>query len=161
MKKIVLMTVIAAAISGSAFAGKGEENINKFTVEQFQEDFPQALNTNWIRESNFSKVSFLQGGVSLTAYYGYDSNLMGVMEEETASSLPEKGLRKLEEHYPDYTIKEVVEYKDNEANSNDALYFYEPLHEADSYFAEISNDKHTIIVQILPDGELSFFKKLN
>ncbi|MFT3823184.1 MAG: hypothetical protein QM731_04655 [Chitinophagaceae bacterium] len=161
MKQIIVMALMAAGITSSAFAkDKGEEKINEITVDHFHEDFPAAAQATWIKGGGFDKVTFEQKGETLTAYYDFDNNLMGTMQNVEETALPEKSIKQIDKHYPDYVVAQVLKFEDNQENDNDINYFYEPVHEPLSYFVELTNEKHEIILQVSPNGEMSFFKQL-
>lgn len=161
MKKIIFISLLTAGIGVSAFAkDKGDEHINTLTVSRFHIDFPAASEVSWTRDASFDKVTFQQQGLTLTAYYDFDNELMGVMQHVDEAVLSEQTLKKIEKEYKAYSITKVLKYEDNQDNSNDLSYFYEPIHDPLSYFVEMTSEKHTIILQVSPEGYISFFKQL-
>src|ERR1700730_6218748 len=58
------------------------------TKSQFTNDFPGATNVHFESTRDFDKISFMQGTKEITAYYDYQSQLIGTTEKKAFTDLP-------------------------------------------------------------------------
>jgi hypothetical protein len=133
--------------------------VSEATREQFNTDFPAAVNTTW-KQVNFEEALFLDGGVLKTAYYDYDNELVGTTTELPISELPEKAWKKIDKAYPGYEVEKVILYDDNESNDTDMRLFSRPVAGEDNYFALLKGKTKEIILQVSPLGDVSYFSRL-
>ena len=129
------------------------------TEQQFLGDFPGATDVTW-RRDGYEQVNFLFNGKRTNAFYDYNSALIGTTTDATYDDLPADARKFIEKHFSGYTTKQVIEFDDNEYNDSDLELYGNPFEDADNYFAELSNNNKTIVLQISKDGFVSFFEDL-
>jgi len=62
--------------------------------------------------------------------------------------------------YPGYTIEKVVFFDDSEANDTDMFLFNQSFEDEDNYFPLLAKDSKKIILEVSPEGRVSFFQSL-
>jgi len=125
----------------------------------FLQDFPNAKFVNWFY-GQFVEASFIDNGVLKTAYYDEDNNLVGTTTDVDASALPEKARDHISKMYPGYTIEKVVFFDDNEANDTDMFLFNRSFEDEDNYFPLLVKGSKQIILEVSPEGKVSFFQNV-
>jgi hypothetical protein len=135
-------------------------NFNYQTRVNFYMDFGYIPIVGWEYSDELDKISFLKDGVLCTAYYGFDSKLVGTISNVTVADLPAHALDKINKNYKGYTIGNVIFFDDNELNETDMLYYNRRFDNEDKYFVELQNDREKIVVQVNDVGDVSFFKAL-
>jgi hypothetical protein len=130
------------------------------TRANFYADFGYIPITGWEISGEFDKISFIKNGVLYTAYYDYDSELVGTTSNVSITDLPAHALENINKKYEGYTIGDVVFFDDNELNESEMVYYGNPFDDADNYFVELKNDKEKIVVKVNTAGDISFFTTL-
>jgi len=126
---------------------------------EFSQDFPNAKYVTWA-SGEFVEASFLDNDVLKTAYYDEDNNLVGSTTDMDASALPEKARDHINKMYPGYAIEKVVFFDDNEANDTDMFLFNQSFEDEDNYFPLLVKGSKKIILEVSPEGRVSFFQSL-
>lgn len=145
--------------------GKVIEKLNKSKVsflsrEQFLEDFNNVSNVVWKRPADFDEATFDKNGHKETAYYDFNSKLVGITTIKKFDDLPSYSQNEIKKEYKDYIIGPVIFFDDNEQNDMDMILYGSSFEDADNYFAELIKGNDRIVIKITPEGNLSFFKKL-
>lgn len=138
---------------------KGAE-VSDRSKSSFSTDFKGATDVSWSRSATFDEVSFVQNGIKTTAYYDYDSNLVGTTTDKTINDLPAAALKEINKYYKDYKIERVFLFDDNEANDTDMLLYGTQFEDADHYFVEVSNGMRRVVLMVGMNGEVSYFTQL-
>ena len=128
--------------------------------EAFLREFKDATNVSWKVTPYFQEATFEENGIVMTAYYDYDSELVGTTTLKTFDDIPANAKSFIEKHYAGYTPKEVVLFDDNEANETDMELYNTIFDDEDNYFVSMKNDKETIVLKVNMEGAVSYFKKL-
>lgn len=126
--------------------------------DNFLTDFGNIPNAKWVRGAQFDEVTFTKNGKMMTAFYDYDSNLVGTTTPKAFGDLPASAQKEIKKAYKDYTLGAVVMYDDNESNDSDMLYYGTQFEGADHYFLTVSKGGKESILMISMDGMVSFFK---
>jgi hypothetical protein len=134
--------------------------VNNLTKNQFETDFPGARNISYSRINDFDKISFNTKRRALTAYYDYNSELVGTTQAKTFADLPENAQKDIRKKYSDYNITGVIEYRDNEDNSTNMILYNLPLEDSDNYFVELNNGQKSLVLKVDLPGYVSFFKEI-
>ena len=134
---------------------KGQDVSNE-SKSQFSKDFRDVSNVKWRRSDYFDEATFMRKGSSMTAFYDEDSKLVGTTTAKKYSDLPFKAQNKINQKYKGYSKGNVIFYDDNEDNQTD-IYLYGRTFDDDSYFLEISKNGMKSVLQITPNGEVSYF----
>jgi hypothetical protein len=129
------------------------------TENQFDYDFPRAKDIGWNR-GVFEEATFTDNGVTRTAFYDEDHDLVGTTNTIEFTSLPAKARQYIDKKYPGYTVERTLLFDDNEANETDMILFNHAFEDEDTYFAMLSKGKDRFILQIALDGRVSFFTRL-
>jgi len=132
---------------------------SRATRFDFLQDFPNAKFVTW-SYGQFVEASFIDNDVLKTAYYDEDNNLVGTTTDVDASALPEKARDHISKMYPGYTIEKVVFFDDNEANDTDMFLFNQSFEDEDNYFPLLVKGSKQIILEVSPEGKVSFFENL-
>ena len=134
--------------------------ISNRSINNFSSDFGNISNVVWKRTNNFDEATFTKDGQKLTAYYDYDSNLVGTTSEKAFADVPAKGQKEIKAKYKDFSIDQVIYFDDNEFNESDMLLWGSQFDDADNYFVVLNKAQNKLILKVDMEGNVSFFKKL-
>lgn len=126
----------------------------------FAVDFGDAEGVTWKRSSSFDEATFIKDGISQTAYYDDQSELVGTVIQKSLADLPADAQATIAKTYAEYSVGKVIMFKDNVDNDTNMMLWDTIFDDEDTYFVELSNSKKSVIVQVLQDGEVRFFKNL-
>lgn len=142
---------------------KKEENIKEpdyMTARQFSIDFPNATDVNWSKK-DFEKASFMENGKKLSAFYDFNSKLIGTVRDASFDGLPEAAKKHIARYYPGYTPQAVILFDDNESNATDMILYDTRFNDADNYFVEMRKGDKNIVLMVSLPGEVSYFTNMN
>src|ERR1700682_3476731 len=133
-----------------------EENqyaVSEFTRNQFASDFPDATNIRFEKTKFFDEVNYTQKGKKLTAFYDYNSQLVGTIRKRSFRDLPVEAQAKIVDKYPNYTVVRVLKYKvniDNDSyidnNSSEMSLYGNSFENNSNYFVELKNNSNAIVL---------------
>jgi len=129
--------------------------------DNFSRDFDDASDVSWVRGAQFDEVSFSKNGQSMTAYYDYDSRLVGTTSSKKFTDLPSNAQKEIKNRYKDYVTGAVIKFDDNEANDTNMLFYGIQFDDADHYFVTVAKDGKETILMVSMDGEVSYFKEVS
>lgn len=129
--------------------------------QAFFKDFGNVEVLKWERSDNLDEATFMKDGHQMKAYYDFDSELVGTTSNKLFSDLPVAGQQYIEKHYAGYIKGPVIFFDDNEYSDTDMILYGAQFEDADNYFIELSNDQEHLILQVNPEGNVLFFKKLD
>jgi len=159
MKKIFITTAIAALLSVNVFAADGAKkvvdggtNVSYIALHGFTVDFADAKEVNWTVTKNCQKATFTIDGVKKTAFYNLNGEFLGVTQRVDAKAIPAKTLKQIAKDYKGYEIGEVIVYQAN-TDLNDNI-------DPTSYFVDLKNDTHEVLVRITQQANLEFFQQV-
>lgn len=159
MKKIFITTAIAALLSVNVFAADGAKkvadggtNVSYIALHGFTVDFADAKDVNWTVTKNCQKATFTIDGVKKTAFYNLNGEFLGVTQRVDAKAIPAKTLKQIAKDYKGYEIGEVIVYQAN-TDLNDNI-------DPTSYFVDLKNDAHEVLVRITQQANLEFFQQV-
>lgn len=138
---------------------EGEE-VSYQSKQAFETDFGNIKPTSTERLDNFDEFSFTKNGKNINAFYDIDSKLVGTIQDKTFADLPSKARENIRKHYKDYTPGDVVFYDDNEDDETDMILYGLQFQHVDSYFVEMKKGSKKIVLQVMMDGNVSFFTQL-
>lgn len=165
MKKTGLIMLIAALTCTTSFAGGTHKAVKQkiafMAMQDFQSDFPHVKNVQWSRDQQYSKATFMKNGILMHAFYNWDGELVGTAHDFAYSNLPAAARKTIAKQYTDYTVERTIVYNDDEDGLND-LYPLVPYENDVNYFVSLKkNDQsEAVILQVTPDGEVSFFQTM-
>jgi len=139
---------------------KKPEEVSYQSKQEFYRKFGNIPGVVWTRSKNFDEVVFNNNGVSTTAFYDVNSDLVGATNFVSFADLPEAGQKQILKEYKDYTVKEIVFFDDNENNDTNMVLYNSQFDGEDNYFVELQKDDKTIVVQVTPDGLTGYFTSL-
>lgn len=128
--------------------------------QQLMIDFGTVSDTNWERTAHFDEATFMKDGKTLTAFYDYDSKLVGTTTNKTFSDLPTSAQQFINENYKSYNVGDILEYDDNGNVMSNMMLFNQEIEDADNYYVELKNDNKKIIVQVSMEGNVTYFTRL-
>lgn len=128
--------------------------------QQLMIDFGTVNDVNWERTAHYDEATFMKDGKTLTAFYDYDSKLVGTTTKKTFSDLPANAQQFINENYKSYNVGDILEYDDNGNVRSNMMLFNQEIQDADNYFVELKNDNKKIVVQVSMEGNVSYFTRL-
>lgn len=134
--------------------------VSDFTKDQFRRDFPGAKKVLFQKTKAFEEATFMLNGKQKTAYYDFDSNLIGTTQHKTFAALPERAQKSILKEYAGYTVQDVIKFDDNTANETDMTLYDTSFDDADNYFIELKRDNKAIVVKADMQGEVSYFTSI-
>jgi hypothetical protein len=159
MKKVFLTIATAALLSVNVFAADGGKKSNEssatvsYAVQQeFVSDFASATNVTWTITKNCQKADFTIDGVKKTAFYSLSGDFLGTTQVVTYNAIPAKTQQLIADNYKGYTANEVIVYQTNTAINEDI--------DPTSYFVDLKNGAHELLVRITSTGKVDFFKQV-
>lgn len=159
MKKIFLTFATAALLSVNVFAADGGKKaaesatVVSYAVQQaFAADFADASNISWSETKSCVKADFVADGAKKTAFYSFTGDFLGTTQTVGYNAIPAKSQKLIADTYKDYTPASVIVYQAN-TNLNDSI-------DATTYFVDLKNTNHEILVRVTSTGSLDFFKQV-
>ena len=126
----------------------------------FISDFGNIPVTGWERTTNYDEATFTKDGQVMTAYYDFDSKLVGTTSHKTFADIPAIAQKYINTKYPGYRNTDVIFFDDNELNETDMRLYGEQFNDADNYFVELKKGNKEIILKVNRWGSVSFFRQL-
>lgn len=127
--------------------------------QAFISDF-ENVNAAWKRTRNFDEASFTKDGKVITAFYDWDSKLVGTVSPKSFSDLPVAAQEYINSKYSGWAKNDVILFDDNELNESDMLLYGKQFDDADNYFIELSKDNQKIVLESSMMGNVSYFTKI-
>ncbi|MDB4901504.1 MAG: hypothetical protein JWQ63_785 [Mucilaginibacter sp.] len=159
MKKIFLTIVTAALFSVSVFAADGGKKANEssatvsYAVQQeFIADFANAQNVTWTVTKSCQKADFVIDGTKKTAFYKLNGDFLGTTQVVGYNAIPAKTQKLIADSYKGYVANNVIVYQANEELNSDI--------DPTSYFVDLKNSDHEVLVRVTGSGNLEFFKQV-
>src|SRR5258708_1903292 len=87
---------------------RNQHAVGVSTENQFALDFPDATNIQFKKTKDFDEVSFTQKGIRMTAYYDFNSLLVGTIHNGSFSDLPVSAQKNIVLQYPNYAVTKVL-----------------------------------------------------
>jgi len=145
MKKIkTVLTAIVMLLSISSFA-TDPENVSPVVKAAFQNDFAKASVVNWDKTDDFYFASFLLNGESVNAAYTESGELIGTSRNMSASLMPLSISVAIADKYNGYQVGDAV---------TELTYA-----SVTRYYVTVSNDKQTVRLKCLTNGDIEVERK--
>jgi hypothetical protein len=138
---------------------EGKE-VSYMAKEAFQRDFGKIPVVSWERLDNFDKATFIQDGQKTSAYYDYDTKLVGTTANKTFADLPAKARNCINNKYKDYSIGDVIFFDDNEFSETDMILYNKQFADEDNYFVELQKGDKKIVVQVNMEGAVYYYTQI-
>ncbi len=160
MKKFILVPAIVTLLGMNVFAAGRVDNgnttadaptVSRAVSRQFAADFADAKNVKWTTGNGFVKADFTVDGDKMTVFYKGDGEYIATAHELSPSILPAQTVTKLNDLYKGYTPTEVIAYAANEENTD-----VDPV----SYFVDLKNDKHEVLVRVSLQNDIELIKTI-
>ncbi|MEO3404859.1 hypothetical protein AAFN85_13210 [Mucilaginibacter sp. CAU 1740] len=157
MKKIFLTIATAALFTVNAFAADGGKrdggtNVSYIALHGFTADFADATDVSWTVTKNTQKATFTVDGVQKTAFYNLQGEFLGTTQRVDNKAIPAKALAQITKEYKGYKVGEVIVYQAN-TDINDTI-------DPTSYFVDLKNDNHEVLVRITQQANIEFFQQV-
>ncbi len=140
-----------------------EDNRNEvsdFSKDAFKADFGNVTNVTWERQPLYDVASFTKNGKRYQAFYDNTSTLVGTMTSKKYADLPKKAQNEIKKQYKGFSVDKVIFYKDNEANDYNIELYGVQYNNNDNYFVELSRKKENVVLEVSPQGTVSFYRDL-
>jgi hypothetical protein len=128
--------------------------------QQFIIDFGNYPVSLWERTNQYDEATFVKDGREFTAYYNFDTKLLGTTTIKNFYDLPEKAQYIIKDTYKSYTVGDIIEYDHNDTVPSNMMFFNQEVDDSDNYFVELKRGVRTIVVLVNNDGEVSYFTRL-
>jgi hypothetical protein len=138
---------------------KGSE-VSEQSMQAFIVDFGNIPVNKWTRGENFDEAHFTKDGQAMKAYYDYNSQLVGTVQDKTLTDLPAKAQVTIKEKYKGYRPESVIFFDDNERNETDMVLFSSQFDDVDGYFVQLQKGNKKIVVQVSMGGDVSYFTSM-
>jgi len=147
MKKIVFAVTVLVYCLLTAMTSNAQQGIDipQPVKASFVNNFKNSEFERWVKVKDAYVATFKEDNMWRDAYFTEDGEYKGIGKFITANLLPVFVQRTLNENYAGYEIFE--------------LYQYECMENGLCYYAVLKNDKHQLIVQLSPYGDISFTRK--
>ncbi|HKJ41339.1 MAG TPA: hypothetical protein VKA27_04560 [Sunxiuqinia sp.] len=137
-----------------------DRGVSEITKDNFYKDFGNIANVTWEQNGPLAVATYQKGGKQVKSFFDFNNKLVGTSSVKTFAAIPKSAQRTIRKDYGKYEVGPVIFFKDNENNSSDMMLWNTPFASADNYFVELQKPHDDIIVQVNPDGNVSFFKQL-
>ncbi|HTR28943.1 MAG TPA: hypothetical protein VMH27_06720 [Puia sp.] len=142
------IAAILLSVSLRSLAGDPTDKLSHFKgAENFKSTFPKAEVIDCKNTGEFTEVNFIWNGLHIQAYYDRAGNAVGASREIGIEHLPVTVQVNLGREYPDFIVKEAIEYTDMDNSL--------------SYYVTVTDTKTARVLHISPDGYISVFKRLH
>ena len=125
----------------------------------FSNDFANITVLRWQHGPKYNVAYFTRDGNTMEAYYDINSQLVGTITPKIFADLPAGAKKEILKKYPGYSPVNVIYYDDNEDNADNFMLDDDEF-TADNYFVELSKDDRHIVLEVQPDGSVSFFRDM-
>ena len=143
------------------FPGKyPETDVSEFDRTSFIVEFGDKANVVWEKSGNLHEASFIKDGQQTSAYFDFDSKLVGTTIAKNFFDLPIAGQKEIETKYKDYIVGSIVLFTAPKANESDIRIYGNMFDMANNYFVQLTKKDSKIILQVNPLGNVFFFKNL-
>lgn len=142
MKRLLLAVLVVAGLGTSAFATDANK-VSTRVQNSFAEKFASAQNVQWTAKENFNKVSFTLADEQVEAFFAIDGDLIGLSRKVDFKSLPLSGIQKIKKEYGAYTVKETIEFQQNDEKA---------------FYVSLEKDGKRQILEVSLYGNVSVFQ---
>ncbi len=140
---------------------EGKE-VSIVSKNSFATEFGSIPNVKWARSANFDEATFIKDGKEMRAFFDEEGNLVGTTSHVKFADIPAKAQKEIKAKYGDYSINPIIVFfDDNEKVDTDMILYGTQFEDADNYFVELSKGTRKIILQVTPEGLVTFFKELS
>ncbi|WP_428659911.1 hypothetical protein [Runella sp.] len=136
------------------------KTVSEQSKQQLINDFGISQDVQWERTAHFDEATFMKDGKVKTAFYDYDTKLVGTTTVKTFSDLPATARKYINENFKSYTVGDILEYDDNGLIKSGMIFFNQQFEDSDHYFVELKKENKKIVVQVSMDGTVSYFTRL-
>ncbi|MFI5154255.1 MAG: hypothetical protein ACHQET_13025 [Chitinophagales bacterium] len=147
MKNRLIGLLMMITMSAAAQIDSGKNPITDKMMQSLQKEFSNATGISWAgdKENGLVHARFLYNDEPVEAFFGEDGNLVSVARFITERQLPIMIMKEMLTNYPQYKIREALEF----TNENET-----------SYVVSASSEKETVILKFSPNGECSRIKRI-
>jgi hypothetical protein len=132
-------------------------DVNYQSKEQFYRSYGDRPDVLWSKGKYFDQALFNKDGIMTTAYFDFDSQLVGTTATKVFADLPVSAQNEINKHYKDYTVNQVIFFDDNEDVDTDMILYGSQFDDADNYFVELKKDNKEVVLQVTMDGQVGYF----
>ena len=126
----------------------------------FYIQFGNVKDVQWERQDYFDVATFDKGGQQMKAYFDNDGEMVGTSIQTNLKALPIKAQLEIAKKYGDYSVTDAILYDDNNEQISDIILYGTQMESSDNYFVELKKDDRKVILEVSPEGRVSFFKEL-
>ena len=143
MKQLSIAVIFLLTIIGTRAADKGPGFQG---IESFKHQYPNATLLSYKVKELYTEVNFIWNDMRLQAFYSQDGEFVATCREVIIGSLPLSVQMSLKNEYPNYTIRDAIEYDDSDNGV--------------SYFVTMIGQKAAYLLRVSTGGTISVFKKM-
>ena len=142
MKKLLLAALVVAGLASSAFA-TDVTKVSSKAQTSFESKFGNATNVQWTAREGYNKVTFTLADEQVEAFFATDGDLIGFSRNTAFKSLPLAAIQKIKKEYAAYTVKETIEFEQNEEKS---------------FYVSLENGDKKLILEVSLFGNVSVYR---
>lgn len=142
MKKLLLAALVVAGLGSSAFA-TDVTKVSSKAQTSFESKFGNATNVQWIAREGYNKVTFTLADEQVEAFFATDGDLIAFSRNAAFKSLPLAAIQKIKKEYAAYTVKETIEFEQNEEKS---------------FYVSLENGDKKLILEVSLFGNVSIYR---
>ncbi|MDB5120742.1 MAG: hypothetical protein JWN56_1960 [Sphingobacteriales bacterium] len=160
MRKLLLTTSLISVLTIAAFASNQKQILlsNKISLP-YNAYFVADLNADKAtlsKSKNFFVRLFIDEGLTKTAFYNLNKELIATTHVGTIEEMPTPALKAIGNGYKGYAIEEVIVYEGNVPELNGSSF----SETEKIYFVNLVSEKESIILRVDTAGFVYFFKTL-
>jgi len=157
MKKLLITTLIAIALSANLFAGHIQRNNAKAkasstVLKKFSKDYPNAKDVKWSLDEKYQKADFIKNNIKMTVFYNWQNQFVALSMVIDSKIIPAGTQKEIANQYPDLVINEFFLVQYNTEINPDA--------DEATYFVDLKNNSKEIVASIAPDTHIHFFTRI-
>jgi hypothetical protein len=146
MKKMILTLVTSLILIFSAAYAEGNNNpVPAKVSSMFSSDFSYANNVHWEVMDRYYKVSFIDHGSALNAFYTMDGEFMGMAAYMLSDRLPVALQSVIKEKYSGYWIADLFHFN---------------IDNTPGYFITLENADRKIMLKAEENKSWSFYSEV-
>jgi hypothetical protein len=147
MKKRLTGILFFLLLGAGATQAMDKDPVPDKVKQSLQKDFEKPLHIDWmhLKDKNLYHARFQYNGETVEAFYNEEGNLISTARFIKENQLPIIIMKEMAENYPNYSVREIVEFT-NEVQT--------------SYIVSAFNSKEMVVVKYYTNGDSQRIKRI-
>src|SRR4030095_12357813 len=146
MKRNVIILLLTLAALNLSAKIPGEGTVDPIIEAKFQQEFGTSVKASWQVIEDVSVATFIEQGREREVFYFEDGQMLGRGKSIDKNSLPEQGVKSIQNRFSSAIIQSVYEFKSSDAPTR--------------YFVYVYTQSHFRIVAVNEFGDVQVYKKI-